>query len=977
MKHILLITILALGTLAASAAVPLHWTVETSRAVPAQFEAYQGETLALEAALQSYGKPLEAPSNYSLYWQTNGMGSTYWSVPVQVPSSSTGTGTSHSNLMYATWSPTNDVGAKVYNCFIGKPGTIYHAAFQLRLRPSPGATPNELPLPQKVIDFAKVTVLNPPWSGGGGGVNTNTVIDIIHKTVDGAARPLPKYLHALDFADSYTNDAAAYYRSRGDGKVDGGCSSVRAGGFLHRNFDYPFDDRAEFVVKMSAGPGRFASVGVSQVGTNLTEQMVKSGKWSKWYKALPGATVDGINENGVACNINVVGGDPQTSGWHNDTGDLRPLAAVRWILDNATNAEHAATYIASHISFPEGWTQNFHYMIADATSTYIVENGDAHHVPSSLLEGAVMTNFRLYPTRGSGEGQERYDALASGENITSQWWTLTYTPTGYRASDLPGITGESLTNLFNYFENNPRESHRGETFPTGTGTENYTWWQTVHTSIYDITNRVLRVAVQETDDWYTFQVPSSGAKIDAYTKAETDAAIAANEKEGTNEQIVRGEKIGIGEWSIVVLEAHEAGHAIEANNAVLDGDGNEITSTYATKEELAGKLDKTDVVDPDDFYDIPDGKAADARQTGRFIGTLRELKANRPNDFDETHAGNIATLKENGDLADSEKKPSDFRETTDNTCHRTEFVEWKIHGLTVGHIVRGPFWNENRWFVTFSAAGGTDDEDAVGVSAYDPNATELSFNEQGYEGEIYISAFTATRSAVCTSNELFTTQGYVDGKLDGPTFSNAVLAVAVSSLSTNITAEVYIAATNACANLGIDPALIPGEGTIGTVGGFIAMLFAVVFWMRKKIFDNSGKVNDAFAGELLGKPVAKSKLQTIEDEPTVTSGAVTLKDGAASTVAIGSLASLDITFDEARNGGLRLCELYITGVTAETIPDLTFDAATVSFVATGDSFPACEAGINYFVFAEVAANLWKVTRETLKSITTPTPVAAA
>ena len=50
MKHLPLITILAIGTLAASAAVPLHWTVETSRAVPAQFEAYRGETLAFEAA---------------------------------------------------------------------------------------------------------------------------------------------------------------------------------------------------------------------------------------------------------------------------------------------------------------------------------------------------------------------------------------------------------------------------------------------------------------------------------------------------------------------------------------------------------------------------------------------------------------------------------------------------------------------------------------------------------------------------------------------------------------------------------------------------------------------------------------------------------------------------------------------------------------------------------------------------------------
>lgn len=110
-----------------------------------------------------------------------------------------------------------------------------------------------------------------------------------------------------------------------------------------------------------------------------------------------------------------------------------------------------------------------------------------------------------------------------------------------------------------------------------------------------------------------------------------------------------------------------------------------------------------------------------------------------------------------------------------------------------------------------------------------------------------------------------------------PTFSNAVmgvashtnaafaaevLAVQIASLSTNITAEVYIAATNACANLGIDPALIPGAGTTGTVGGFIAILFAVVFWMKRKIFDNGGKVNDTFAGELLGKRVANVKANT-------------------------------------------------------------------------------------------------------------------
>ena len=156
MKHLATILHTALILLTSSAAVPLRWTVETSRATPAAFEAYQGETLDFEAALMSHGKPLQAPSNYSLYWQTNGMGGVYWSTNCAAGAGAT-------NVMRATWRPEYDAGAKVYNCFIGAPGDIYHAAFQLRLRPSPGAVPGALPLPTPTIDFARVTVLNPPW----------------------------------------------------------------------------------------------------------------------------------------------------------------------------------------------------------------------------------------------------------------------------------------------------------------------------------------------------------------------------------------------------------------------------------------------------------------------------------------------------------------------------------------------------------------------------------------------------------------------------------------------------------------------------------------------------------------------------------------------------------------------------------------------------------------------------------------------
>lgn len=156
MKHLATILHTALILLTSSAAVPLRWTVETSRATPAAFEAYQGETLGFEAALMSHGKPLQAPLNYALYWQTNGMGAVYWST-------NCAPGAGATNVMRATWRPEYDVGSRAYNCFIGAPGSIYHAAFQLRLRPSPGAVPNALPLPTPTIDFARVTVLNPPW----------------------------------------------------------------------------------------------------------------------------------------------------------------------------------------------------------------------------------------------------------------------------------------------------------------------------------------------------------------------------------------------------------------------------------------------------------------------------------------------------------------------------------------------------------------------------------------------------------------------------------------------------------------------------------------------------------------------------------------------------------------------------------------------------------------------------------------------
>lgn len=120
-----------------SAAVPIRWTVETSRAQPALFDAYHGETLDLAAAFQSYGSPLAITGPASLYYQTNGMGAAWWTAPATVSS----------NTISAAFTPSLDPGATTLNCFLGGPSSSYRASFRMRFLNSPGATPNVLPLP--------------------------------------------------------------------------------------------------------------------------------------------------------------------------------------------------------------------------------------------------------------------------------------------------------------------------------------------------------------------------------------------------------------------------------------------------------------------------------------------------------------------------------------------------------------------------------------------------------------------------------------------------------------------------------------------------------------------------------------------------------------------------------------------------------------------------------------------------------------
>ena len=123
--------------LAALAAVPLAWDVRPGQPAPVTFDRYHGETIDFSATFRGFGElPFAPGADIRLWYQTNGMGQAWWSVPATV----------QSNVLSATWSPALDPGADRVSLFFGAPSNAYAAAV-LRLRHSPGFAPGTMPDP--------------------------------------------------------------------------------------------------------------------------------------------------------------------------------------------------------------------------------------------------------------------------------------------------------------------------------------------------------------------------------------------------------------------------------------------------------------------------------------------------------------------------------------------------------------------------------------------------------------------------------------------------------------------------------------------------------------------------------------------------------------------------------------------------------------------------------------------------------------
>ncbi len=248
------------------------------------------------------------------------------------------------------------------------------------------------------------------------------------------------------------------------------CSSVRKGNLYGRNFDLIFDQYANIIVRTPAGNGRYASVsldggmlgrvlGMASLNTLCTKSRlddILAGKVmpeeieEQWLMLLPYVTMDGINEKGVVCNINVAQTGPgiEATTGTNPTAEKDMYVALcpRYILDFCSSAKEAVEKLKEFNIWSSGTAESpqaeYHLMIADKENTYIVEFRKSKMLVREISDKPYMTNFNLLLDEentvsfdmnghvvrstiinndgsiggyhGDGHGARRYDIIADG-----------------------------------------------------------------------------------------------------------------------------------------------------------------------------------------------------------------------------------------------------------------------------------------------------------------------------------------------------------------------------------------------------------------------------------------------------------------------------------------------------------------------------------------------------------------------------------
>ena len=347
-----------------------------------------------------------------------------------------------------------------------------------------------------------------------------------------APKKLADYLYYMEFAD-YAPDLTTGEQV----KTGFACSAVRNGNFYGRNLDLDYADVPEFVIKVAAKEGRYASMGIAVILTLKSNEVDKVSEAE--LLAMPNLTFDGINENGVAMNCNVAPAIDLDFATLRSTNYGKPrihaVAVVRYVLDHAKSAAHGVELLKNMDIYGGYGPWGLHWMLSDQKETYIIECIDGELVARNDTDN-IMTNFYVnyasyskYSRHAAGKGQtvagktyegfpvltphacgvERYAILKehyaeggkSAEGMSRLMERVKYTQ-AYEADTKPfWYTEFSEGNLT--IANAPMDfkaaiQHGIDTYRLhDRNIQPNNFWQTWHTAVYDLAQKTLRLNIQE------------------------------------------------------------------------------------------------------------------------------------------------------------------------------------------------------------------------------------------------------------------------------------------------------------------------------------------------------------------------------------------------------------------------------------------------------------------------------------------------
>lgn len=340
----------------------------------------------------------------------------------------------------------------------------------------------------------------------------------------------------------------------------GMCSALVANGMVARNYDWFDGYQATFAVRTQGTHGRHTVLGVASMAS-LTVQKADTGVDYDDYKLLPFMLLDGGNEAGLVCEMNVTpyGGFVKTSP-ERERYRVSAVMLVRWILDHYTTVDEAIEDLQQHVQVyqPQALTDmgyELHYLIADANgNSKVIEFHDGEivarnsqintnfrlHGVAFLPGGYVPTNYDasdyVFPTEYGvekhGSGLERWNILnqytaaaltrkeiedvmdlvrfsqAYTKPVGNDFWWSEFV--GLSADRTKDITVDTRTDDPDFIARVERYKAMWDNHEKGDGQA----WITAHASVYSLAERAMYVRVQERSDGWRFA-------LDAEPQAET------------------------------------------------------------------------------------------------------------------------------------------------------------------------------------------------------------------------------------------------------------------------------------------------------------------------------------------------------------------------------------------------------------------------------------------------------------------------